>query len=234
MKHNIGSVLLAFVSLTVLLSGCSPASTPAPSSPTQVAAASTPAPSSPTQITPTLTPALPSATPVPPTPTAITTPLPTETFYFDTRKKEVKSTVSLADQHQYSIKISGTFSNWNGDYWAQYGICTGTPDKAPVFPIQGLGASPVGQDAFYWYAIPKGPGTKGFCGTFVPPSADSYLTFNTAGDTTFFAYAPVPAFDASHSYVITLTGQGYPLVIDLRDDDYKDNQGEFKIEVLPS
>ena len=200
----------------------------------QIAPSSTPVPSSPAQMAATLTPGLPSATPVPPTSTAITTPLPTETFFFDTRHKEVKSTITLADRHVYSVKISGTFSNWNGDYWAQYGICAGTPDKAPVFPIPGLGASPVGQDAFYWYAIPKGPGTSGFCGTFVPPSADIYLTFNTTGDTTFFAYTPVPAFDASHSYVMTLTGKGHPLVIDLRDDNYTDNRGEFKIEILPS
>jgi hypothetical protein len=207
------------VFLTVLLSGC--------------ATALTPVPSTLTPIPPSLTPVLPSATPVPPTPTAITTPLTPETFYLDTRNKEVKSTVNLTDQHIYTINISGNYSNWDGAYWAQYGICTGKPDKAPVFPIEGLGNSPVGQDAFYMYAIPGGPGTKDFCEKFVPPSVDKFLTFNTSGDTTFFSYTPAPAFDANHSYVIKLIGRGYPLVIDLKDDYYQDNRGKLKIEIIP-
>ena len=233
MRQTTGSALLAFVSLAVLLSGCAPASTPIPSTLAPIPPALTAVPPSLTPMPPTLTPVPPSATPVPPTPTAITTLLAPDTFFLDTRKKEAKSTIALADQHEYTIRISGTYSNWNGAYWAQYGICAGTPDKAPAFPIKGVGNSPVGQDAFYWYAIPKGPGTKGFCGTFVPPSADQFLTFNTSGDTTFFAYTPAPAFDANHSYVLTMMGRGYPLVIDLRDEDYSDNQGELKIEVVP-
>jgi hypothetical protein len=94
--------------------------------------------------------------------------------------------------------------------------------------------SPGTSDAFYWYAIPKGPGTSGFCGNFVPPSADSFFTFNTTGDAAFVAHAPTPTYDTSHSYVITLIGKGFPLAIHLRDDNYTDNQGELKIEVLPS
>jgi hypothetical protein len=145
----------------------------------------------------------------------------------------VKSTIILADQHKYTIKISGTYSNWDGAYWAQYGVCTGKPDTGAVYPIEGVGNSLVGQDAFYWYAIPKGPGTKGFCGNFVPPSADKFLTFNTGGGATFFPYTPSPAFDSKHTYVLTLVGKGFPLVIDLKDDYYQDNRGKLKIEIIP-
>jgi|CXWL01.1.fsa_nt_gi hypothetical protein len=59
MKKSIGSVFLAFVFLTVILSGCAPALTPVPSTFTPIPPTDTPAPTS---------------TPIPPTPTLTSTP----------------------------------------------------------------------------------------------------------------------------------------------------------------
>lgn len=67
MKKTIGSVFLSFMLLTVLLSGCAPASTPTPPSTT------------PTSIPPTDTPT-PTFTPTEP-PTITPTPIPTLIFY---------------------------------------------------------------------------------------------------------------------------------------------------------
>lgn len=62
MKKSIGLVFLAFAVLTVLLSGCAPASTPVPPTLTSVPPTDTPVPTS-TSTKP------PTSTPIPPTPT---------------------------------------------------------------------------------------------------------------------------------------------------------------------
>jgi hypothetical protein len=217
------SVLMALALMIMLacLAGCN-AATPLPST-------ATPVPPTPTD---TPVPPTPTFTPIPPTPTITETPITPETIMFDTRKNEVKSKMILVDGHTYTIRISGTYSNWDGAYWAQYGVCAGTPDTAPVYQRLNTANSPVGQDAFYWYAYPKGPGTVSLCGKATPPAPDKFLKFSLNGGSTFYYWVSVPDYNSSHTYTITWVGKNFPLIIDLNDTDFSDNQGMFKIEIL--
>jgi len=138
----------------------------------------------------------------------------------------------LVDGHKYTIRISGTYSNWNGSYWAQYGVCDGTPETAPAYPIPSVAKSPVGQDAFYWYAYPKGPGSVALCGKVTPPAPATFLKISLDGGSNSFSYYPPPDYNTSHTYTITLVGKNFPLTIDLNDTDYLDNQGTLKIEII--
>ena len=213
--------MITLALLLAFLGGCNTA-TPLPPTATPVPATATPVP-------PTLTP---TDTPVPPTPTITETPITPETILFNTRTNEVKSKMILVDGHKYTIRISGTYSNWNGSYWAQYGVCDGTPETAPAYPIPSVAKSPVGQDAFYWYAYPKGPGSVALCGKVTPPAPATFLKISLDGGSNSFSYYPPPDYNTSHTYTITLVGKNFPLTIDLNDTDYLDNQGTLKIEII--
>jgi hypothetical protein len=217
------AISITFALLLTFLAGCNTAA-PLPPTATPVPATATPVPP-----TPTLTP---TDTPVPPTPTITETPITPETILLSTRTNEVKSKMILVDGHKYTIRISGTFSNWDGAYWAQYGVCDGTPDAAPAYPIAGVAKSPVGQDAFYWYAYPKGPGSVGLCGKITPPTPATILKYSVEGGSNSFSYSPAPEYNTSHTYTITLIGKNFPLTVDLNDTDYLDNQGTLKIEII--
>ena len=204
-----------------VLAGCVPATPP----PTATAVPST------------LTPVPPTATAVPLTPTETTTPLSPETFYLDTRTKAVTSTIILASDHAYSVMLSGMFSNWDAVYWRQYGLCAGTPEPKPMFPSEKVTNSPVGEDPFYWFAFPKGPGTQDYlCGKkpVTVPSVDTgLLQFSLNGGALFAQYPQAPLYNPAHTYTISLVGKGYPLIIQQRDDQLADNRGQVKIDITP-
>jgi len=113
MKKSIGSVFLVFVFLTVLLSGCAPASTSVPSTPTF-----TPLPLTETPLPPTATPVPATNTPLP---TATSTPLP----LFIPGANNLVLTMVL--QPDGKIVVGGVFTKMNGE--ARNYIARLNPDR---------------------------------------------------------------------------------------------------------
>jgi hypothetical protein len=178
-------------------------------------------------------PPTPIPTLMPPTSTPIAIPLLSETIFLDTRNSTAKSSILLVKGYQYSIKISGTFSYWEPDYWTVYGVCAGTPDTSPIFPSEGVTNGPVGQDGFYFYAFPEGPGTTEICGKSKPPFLYGFIEISNDGGVSYFAPDPPLGFNKSHVYEFGVVGRGKSLLIKFNDSRYEDNRGQLKIEITP-
>ena len=114
MKKSIGLVFLAFVFLTVLLSGCTPASTPVP--PTPIPPTDTPVPTAmPTKP--------PTSTPIPPTPTVEPPSLATE-FLTDVQVLETDNFNNLNNWSTWN-SASGKLSDGMFELQGQTGYLSG-------------------------------------------------------------------------------------------------------------
>jgi hypothetical protein len=165
-----------------------------------------------------------------PTPTPI---LLSDTFYLDTKSSNAKSNITLINGQSYSVRITGTFSLWDDNTWKK-GACSGTPEGSPMYPSQGVVNGPAGNDAIFFFAVPRGydAATPQWCAWKLPSDAD-YIEFNT-DDIKFYKLGPINStYNKSHQYEYRIYGKGKPLKIMLTDSNYSDNRGRLKIEITP-
>ena len=135
----------------------------------------------------------------------------------DTRGRAV-----LEDGVAYEITAEGTYSAWAPSFWRR-GVCAGAPE-----PSAG-GEGPVGLDAAYAFAVPRGSRA---CGRPAPERQSGwYFALETRGD--YQAGADDAPYNPRHVYRRRVTGRGEPLRAHVYDSagDYADNYGGLTLTV---
>jgi hypothetical protein len=156
-----------------------------------------------------------------------------EVLYIDaSRAGGVPTQSTLVAGVTYVVQVRGTISKWAPR--AMSSLCAGTPDSAPQFPSRSV-TGPASVDAEWVWAwptmsptlCPNGKATKS------APVAERTVFVNLGGST---KAAPLPppletTMTANHTYTYKIVGQGAPALFVVRDNDYKDNYGQFQITI---
>jgi hypothetical protein len=163
---------------------------------------------------------------------ALTTGQP-EVLYIDaSRPGGVPTQNTLIAGATYVVQVRGTISKWTPR--AMTSLCAGTPDSAPQFPSRSV-TGPASVDAEWVWAwptmsptlCPNGKATRS------APVAERSV-FVSLSPSTKPAPLPQPSettMTATHAYTYRIVGQGAPAVFVVRDNDYKDNYGQFQITI---
>ena len=170
--------------------------------------------------------------PIPPTPTPI--PQSSETIYLDTRNISVKSKIVLLYGRPYRITMSGTYSHYVAEHWIRYGLCWGKSELKPFFPSPDVTNGQVGADPEYRFAHPNYSGGCSNGKLFTPNDGVSWIVFSLDNGGDFPNPDPISkGYREDHTYVYSIFGRGFPLIVRLNDDPYEDNYGQIKINIDP-
>jgi hypothetical protein len=157
-----------------------------------------------------------------------------EVLYVDAAQPTgVTTQVVLAAGTNYLVQVRGTVSKWSPR--AMTTLCAGTPNPAPEFP-SGAVTGPTSIDAEWVWAWPKSSPT--LCPHGRPRSSSGPVSERTLlislGPTVAPTNLPQPietTMTANHIYTYRVVGQGAPAVFVVKDDDHKDNYGQFQITI---
>ncbi|GAP13094.1 hypothetical protein LARV_00836 [Longilinea arvoryzae] len=158
---------------------------------------------------------------------------PLDGFLYDTTDESSTSTIILEQEEKYRIILAGTYSLWIPSQWTDPGVCIwGKSDPSPMILSRGKPNGRVGLDPFVVYARPF---YRNDCQdpNLVPAEERiSRIAISLDGGVDYSIPRPVEAvYRTNHTYVYTVTGEGYPLKIRLDDPVLNDNYGQIFVMI---
>jgi hypothetical protein len=146
----------------------------------------------------------------------------------------VTASIVLAANTRYLVKVTGAVGVWSGGNWA-LGTC-GKPNRAPEFGSPGAPSAPVGNDAQFRFASPKFaakcmalPVTSG---GFQMKLSNRSAWFHPIAEN----HPRKPSTDRNgrqHPYTFIVYGLSARPRFRFVDYHPSDNDGEFRIQILP-
>lgn len=159
--------------------------------------------------------------------------LPLDAFLYDTADQNSASTIVLENEVKYRVILAGTYSLWIPGQWTDKGVCIwGKYDPSPLILSVGRPNGRVGLDAFAVYGRPF---YRSDCAdpNLVPAEERiSRIMISLDGGADYAILKPVEAaYRQNHTYLYTVSGEGFPLNIRLDDAVLGDNYGQLLIMI---
>ncbi len=162
--------------------------------------------------------------------------LPMDAFFYDTVEQNAGSAVTLKQREEYRIILAGTYSLWIPNQWTDRGVCIwGKSDPGPMVSSPGITNGRVGLDP---YAVFARPFYRNDCydPNLVPVNERiSRIMISLDGGVDYAILTPVETgYRENHTYVYSVTGEGYPIKIRLDDAVLDDNYGQIFVMIEKS
>lgn len=159
--------------------------------------------------------------------------LPMDAFTYDTVSQSAGSAVALKLREKYRIILAGSYSLWAPDQWTNPYVCIwGKSEPGPMLPSPGRINGRAGLDPFVVFARPF---YRNDCQdpNLVPVAERvSLIMISLDGGIDYALLTPQESgYRVNHTYVYTVTGEGFPIRVKLDDAVMDDNYGQIFVMI---